>query len=468
MTRKKRSFLDRLFGRGKSKRKEDAASLPTSFPPLARLLTKGEKLGGGEIGCVFDGPVLREMSRKEPSAPLKPNEVRWGIPTKMFEVTVSLPVQNGDVVESNVRLIFEPEMNLGKLLERREKITNSDVIELAVSEFSAVLRGQNLAPETLPQLDADALELLRGRFSVALGQTGFRCEEICGFRLKKPPVSSDPEPFPVINHKNDVKEKESDSMPTSSNFEKTRESFIQFLRSAESGTPEKTDTLAELAENLISAGMNSAESTQSIAAALRASDNAGAAGPDLSYWKGLLGRLDRVAAETESSVGETSAGETESSAGETNAGDFPTVTPATFDLGKRPAFKMLRDPKAFEARLRIFLYRKVFASQQMIAVLKCRTKSIDEMVFLRELDDEISRLCGRMEGVSKRSFVERRVLVDSSVMIEFFRESDRAIAAAERLETQFMAGMSSVTENRGPILADLTELTGWVNRIMYD
>ncbi len=443
------SFVSNLFKTDKSDPKSGEASFENQS--LARLIKKGDKLGDNEIGCVFDGPVLREMSKREAAS----NGVCWAVPTNRVDLSILLPARDGHVVESVVGILFEPEMDLGKQLENKEKFDRDDLSQIVLNSFVEMIREQNIVPEDLPKFSSENLEKLRAKFSVALGVQGFRCDTLLPFRL----VSSSFEnkiPAAVESLKEqsenntDKKEYSSKKEITVQKNDKARECFFRFLEAAENSSPDENDRLGDLAEFLIHSGMNSSECTRAIVeASNKYSKKAGIERPDLSYWNGLLDRVERVSAECEG----------------------PKVSPKDPscpipEKPNRPAFDMLKDPLAFESRLRIFLYKKVQAAESMVALLKNKAENVRQMVFLRELEEDLSHLKGLMEGMSKQSIAESRLFVDVSVLMEFYAEANKAIEAGEHIEFILMNGAKCALQNQNEITTALAKLTGYVNRLI--
>lgn len=427
-----------------------------SNPILARKTGSGTQPTEKEFACVFEGEQLRDITSTRPSRPLSKREILWLCPKN--DIPLSIPLSSAgseNIFEASLQIRFEPEMGLGIYLCDKDSVRLSDLRALVAGELT------RLIPDPPAEsFSAEDNERNRASLSRALSEKGFRCT---GFSLavSKPDAAADakeetetPNETETLTEAKKELERKMEEIKSNEDWD----SFKELLRA--SGIPATNETdqeLQSLGGSLLNGTVSSAQCSEKICRmAKNAADKAGIAAPDLSFWENLFARLDSVADETK----DVEIEKTDDKRG------LPSTPAVQNDAKIRPAFKMITDPLVFESRLRIFLHRKVQASLGMIQLLKPKIKDIHDMVFLREIDDEVSRLLGLLETAPKRSFAEKRAFVDASVCTEFFQEMDRAIAAAESLETALMKGPAAVSSAQNEIRSSLDALTAWANRVV--
>lgn len=150
-----------------------------------------DRLPGGELPAdqrllVFDKERLVAVYDDQPEQPRRRNEIWWKVPAADTPIRVLYQPEPTDesqppaTYETELKLRFESDGELLRLIEGRDFVTLADLIALATSTLAGILdsRTDSLDPTRCSPAEC---EQLRARLSLALQNHGLRCTQLTPF-----------------------------------------------------------------------------------------------------------------------------------------------------------------------------------------------------------------------------------------------------------------------------------------------
>lgn len=378
--------------------------------------------------CTFEGVCLLDVADTIPVLNSVENAAFWCVRREDVPVAVAFPGKEpGKRIETVCTVRFEPDMGLGNLFKNRTSLEINEFSDMILSQMTGLLNIMRANPAELPDLDENAREIFRAKFSVLLSSQGMRCTNLEPFVEKENPLQEQVREVETELEEKVSKISDSDAW----------NAFVKVLTSEGMPASEVTESeLKVLGDALIQNSITSQECVYGIRTLAQAA--AGKKDLDASYWNGLAIRL-RLDASAEKEGGNEDEDKEKNKNKDKEGGKavpflefVPDVTPSR---SRRPGKGWFFTRQVnLDKKLQNFLCEKVGAVHCGLIQVKSRVSDIRVQAAVRNLEKEISAVQDLLSVMPVLVSKTHDLRVENHRFPQILESMNQAVTAAEYLE----------------------------------